>query len=285
MVRMKHSVALILAVSLSLVACANRESSVAGTYAGGNDARAAAEKSFPPRKRASDHKVIVMLGEDFAKRPAILDPVIAEYGLSGFGGMTVPLKYPESFIVGTKTRLAALAEHAAVDGVTVVVTVGAPEGTLAELNKVRSINPSMKIVTLFSSDDTLPVEAVSDIVCMDARDDKLLSDESSTLAALSADDASLGLLVLASVFAAEGIPSDGAHTPEATFESSVASAADLMKLKKNAPTWSVAPWVDPDTGLKSRKNLSVAFVPGVAQVASQSVAQSSSKNASQGATP
>lgn len=270
---MKNPVACIVAVSLLLTACGHRESPVAASGAPGNAEQSIAEKSFPPRKRAPDHKVIVMLGEDYAKRPAILEPLVAEYGLSGFGGMTVPLKYPESFIVGTRTRLTALAEHAAVSDVTIVVTVGAPEGTVTELKKIRSINPSMRIVTLFSGDEILPVEAVSDIVAMESRDDKLLSDESAPSAALAADDPSLGLLVLASVLAAEEIPADGSLTPSAILSSAIASASDVMKLKKNASTWSVSAWVDPDTGLKSRKNLSVAYVPGPLAVAAQSTVQ------------
>lgn len=270
---MKNPVACIVAVSLLLTACGHRESPVASSGAPGNAEQSVVEKSFPPRKRAPDHKVIVMLGEDYAKRPAILEPLVAEYGLSGFGGMTVPLKYPESFTVGTRTRLSALAERAAVSDVTIVVTVGAPEGTVTELKKIRSIHPSMRIVTLFSGDETLPVEAVSDIVAMESREDKLLSDESAPGASLAADDPSLGLLVLASVLAAEDIPADGSPDPSAIFASAISSASDLMKLKKNASTWSASAWIDPDTGLKSRKNLLVAYVPGPMAVTGQNVAQ------------
>jgi hypothetical protein len=259
-------------VSLALTACTGRvEPTVASTD--GSADQSVVDKSYPPRKRAADHKVIIMLGEEYAKRPAILEPLIAEYGLSGFGGMTVPLKYPESFTVGQRTRLAVLAEHAAVSGVTIIVTIGAPEGTVNELKKIRSINPSARIVTLFSFDDILPVEAISDIVAMNPRDDKLLSDESASNPSLAADDASLGLLVLASVLAAEELPASetvasetaASETPSVVLTAAFKSASDLMKLKKTAPFWAVTDWADPDTGLKSRKNLCVAFVPGTVQ--------------------
>lgn len=273
---MKHTVAFLVALSILLAACGTREAPVSGAATGGNSGSAAAEKSFPPRKRASDHKVIVMLGEEYAKRPAILDPLVAEYGLSGYGGMTVPLKYPESFTVNSRVRLSALAEHAAVSGVTVVVTVGAPEGTVEELEKIRAINPSMRIVTLFPFDEILPVEAVSDIVAMNPRDDALLSDEGASNASLSADDVSLGLLVLASALSVDAAPASGPLaskaddqaapvTPQVALATAISSAADAMKLGKNAASWAVSPWTDPDTGLKSRKNLTVSFARGTPQ--------------------
>lgn len=218
-------------------------------------------RKFPPRHRDADHIVVVMLGEDYVGRPAILDALVTEYGLSGFGGMVLRLDYPESFKEGSRTRLAVLAERASDPSVTVVLALGAPEGTVRELNKIRANAPGTKILNLFPLDETLPCEAVSDLVADYPSPDELLADENATPPAGSSllDDGSLAQLMLASVLAWDGT-SPGA--PVELLSASLETARDLMKLKKNAAVWKLAPWVDPDTGLKSRNHLVVSCEKG-----------------------
>ena len=199
-----------------------------------------------------------MLGPEYANRTAVLDAMTYEYGLDGAGGMTVKLLYPESFKVSGIARISVLAERAAKPGVTIIVTVGAPEGMIAVFNKIHAANPAIKIVNLFPLDDALPIEAVSDIVADYPAPKELLSKEKAPAANAatdgtgSASDASLGLLILASVLAEEGPAVDA---PDARLVASLETARSLMKMKKSDIPWNVSRWVDPDTSLKSRNHL------------------------------
>jgi hypothetical protein len=189
-----------------------------------------------------------------------------EYGIAGAGGMTVKLLYPDSFKVSGIARISVLADRAAESGVTIIVTVGAPEGTVNVLNRIRAANPSIKIVSLFPLDDALSVEAVSDIVADYPVPKEILSSENAAAAsssvpgsAGSVNDSSLGLLVLASVLAEEGPSSDA---PQARLAASLETARSLMKMKKTDASWNLSPWADPDTGLKSRNHLLLEYKGG-----------------------
>ena len=256
---MKRIVVLLCAFSLLVAACAGKAAvstssgeALSPSGAGGTDA----SKQFPPRHRVADHQVIVMLGPEYANRPAVLDAMTSEYGLAGAGGMTVKLLYPESFKVSGITRISVLAERAAESGMTIIVTVGAPENTVTVLNKIHAVNPAIKIVNLFPLDDALSVEAVSDIVADYPAPKEILSDEnapaSAVAAAGSVSDASIGLLILASALAEEGPAVDA---PEVRLAASLEMARSFMKMKKSDIPWNIARWIDPDTGLKSRNHL------------------------------
>lgn len=210
-----------------------------------------------PRHGPADHRVVVMLGEEYASRPRLLEPLYAEYGIAGFGGMVVPLSWPGSFLVEKRPRLSVLSEIAREPDTTILVTVGAPEGTVRELEKIRNTRPGMKILTLFPLDEPLPVEAVSDLVLDFKASDQPLADENAPSGPLL-DDSSMGVILLALALAGEDLSSG--VSPLDAVSGALDRAGSLARQKKEVSGWSFSSYVDPETGLRSRNHL-VLSVP------------------------
>lgn len=221
---------------------------------------AAASASLPApalfaRKKA-DHQVLVLLGSDYAGRAGILAPIVEEYGLAVDGGMMLHLQYPESFTIDKKIRLSVLSETAKLPAVTVVVTVGAPEGTVRELNKIRSSRPDMQILSLFSADEVLPVEAVSNLVLDYAQAGELLAEEKT--AVLS--DTDLSVLLLAAMLA--GAEDDASIAPLDRLAVSLDASRRILKQKTAGAGWRFAAYVDTDTNLRSRNHVLLELPAG-----------------------
>jgi len=222
-------------------------------------------KARAPHFKPADHQVLVMLGPDFATRPAILDGMKSEYGIVGFGGMTVQLFYPESFMTGKKTSLSVLKDKAMDPLVSIIITVGAPEQTINELNRIRAARSDIKIVTLFQSDESLPTEAVSDLLIDYPVDTGMLADENTAGSEILSKftDASLGALILGCALSEE--KSTSKDSPLVRLNSGLETARTFMKLKQTDIDFSLNPYIDPDTTLRSRSHLVLTFKAGAAQ--------------------
>jgi hypothetical protein len=236
------------AIAVILSGCAGKsDQPVAGV-----DGKPSAADVHKPRHRAADHQVVVMLGPDYASRPEILDGLISEFGLSGSGGMVVKFLYPEDFKEGKQVHLSKLTAAAKIPEATVLVTVGAPEGTIYELNRIRAARPDIKIVSLFANDDAIPVEAVSDIMVENATSGELLASENTDFTPPDGID----VLLLASVLAAED--KDSSVEPLAGLTTSMDTARNFLKRKGACNDWNFSDYVDPDTNLRSRTRLVLA---------------------------
>ncbi|ULQ60969.1 DUF3798 domain-containing protein [Brucepastera parasyntrophica] len=210
----------------------------------------AAQRIIKPRRQPADHQVIVMLGAGYAARPAILDELLAEYGLAGTGGMLIPLFYPESFMREGNVRLWVLSDTVDASQASILLTAGAPENTLRELKKIRSLHPDIHIISLFSEDDTFQVEAVSDLMIDFPVPADLLADESETP---SLSDTDLGVLLLAAALTAE--ENDPSLTPQLRLAAAMTQAKQLSKKKNACAGWTFPSAVDSATGLRSRDRL------------------------------
>lgn len=218
----------------------------------GADGKPSVAEAHKPRHRTADHQVLVMLGPGYAARPEILDGLVSEYGLSGAGGMVVKLLYPEDFKVGKQVRLSLLTEAAKHPDATVLVTVGAPDGIIYELNRIRAARPDLRIVSLFADDDAIPIEAVSDIMVENATSGELLAPENADFAPPDGID----VLLLASVLAVED--KDSSIEPLAGLTTAMDTARNLLKRKAACADWNFSDYVDPDTNLRSRTRLVLA---------------------------
>lgn len=207
-------------------------------------------------RKTADHQVLVLLGPDYADRPEILAPIIEEYGLSGSGGMVLPLRYPDSFTVDKKIRLSVLSDTAKLPSATIVVTVGAPEGIVRELVKIRAARPDMRIMSLFSADEVLPLEGVSSLVLDFAQAGELLAEENTA----PISDQDLSVLVLAAMLSAE--ETDAAISPLDSLVVSLDASRRILKLKTAGTGWKFASFVDPDTNLRSRNHVVLELPPG-----------------------
>lgn len=223
-----------------------------------------------PRRGNADHRVLVMLGPGYSGRPEALEPLLSEYGLAGSGGMVEALSYPESFTVDKRIRLNVLSERAKEPGTTVLLTVGAPEGTLHELNKIRTAHPLMKIVSMFPLDDSLPVEAVSDILLDFKASGEMMADENAP-AGPALSDSGLGVLLLSGALAADS--RDAEASPIEILSGSFEQARILSKQKRAAAGWTLACFTDTDTGLRSRNHLILELPLQTVSTASSPAAQ------------
>jgi len=213
---------------------------------------AAAEVAAPPARmvrKQADHQVLVLLGPDYADRSGILEPIIEEFALASSGGMILPLAYPASFTVDKKIRLSVLSDTAKLPAVTVVVTLGAPEGMVRELTKIRAARPDMRIMSLFSADEVLPLEAVSTLVLDYAQAGELLAEENTSVIS----DTDLSVLVLAAMLAAE--ETDASIAPLDRLVVSLDAARRVLKQKNAGTGWNFASFVDADTNLRSRNHV------------------------------
>jgi len=280
----------ILMLAGAMTGCNGKLSGSPVTAVLGAVAEASGKNSGHPQ---AGHRVIVLLGPDFAARPAVLEPLIAEYGLASNAeatatekvGMLLPMKYPENFTEGKRVRLSMLTDAARSFGTTIVVTVGAPSGTVNELTKIRNTNPDMQIISLFPTEDAFPVEAVSDLVIDCAGSGDLLADEKT----LAVSDADLAYLLFGAVLSGEpalndkpaGKPADkqadatgstdtaaaAAETvpsPMSKFIGSLDIARRLMKQKSLGTDWKIDCFTDPATNLRCRNHVVIGSLSGVA---------------------
>lgn len=220
-------------------------------------------KARAPRHKPADHRILVMLGPDFSGKPAVISELADEYGLLDSAipespGMMTVLTWPDSFMVEKHARLNVLKTAADDPAVTIVVTIGAPEGTVRELVRIRAARPEVKIVTLFAEDNALPLEAVSDIVIDRVLPEGVLDDENSSASAGLTDEET-GLLLLGSALSAE--EKDLTVPPLARLTTALDAARGLSKQKRLGSDWVFSPFIDPDTGLRSRNHLTVEIPP------------------------
>jgi len=219
-------------------------------------------KPRAPHHKPADHQVLVMLGPDFSARPAILDGIKSEYGIVGSGGMTVELFYPESFMTGNKPSLSVLKDKAMDPEVSIIITVGAPDRTIDQLNRIRAARSDIKIVTLFQSDESLPAEAVSDLLIDYPVDTGMLTNENTAGTEISSKftDSSLGALILGCALAEE-TPSSK-DSPLLRLNAGIETARTFMKLRQSDIDITLNPYIDPDTTLHSHSHLVLAFKSG-----------------------
>lgn len=259
---MKTSARAILCVAaliLTLSGCEDRRKAGAPGTATESSANADEKVTRKPRHRENDHKVVALTGPDFAGNAEILEALISEYGLDGAGGMVIPMRYPESFTQDGKIALSKLSDAVSAPGVTTLVTVGAPEGVVRELLKIRARFPNLKIASLFTQDEMLKVELASDLTVEYAPSGDILADENAT--AMPASD--VDVLILAATLAVE--EPDKSIAPLQRLQTSLDAARGFIKRKTAGASWKLEAWLDPDTNLRSRVRLVLTDGGGSAQ--------------------
>ncbi len=209
--------------------------------------------------------LLVLAGQDFPEESGIADFVSWEYGLAEEKGRARFLYWPHTF-EERDASLRLLSNTAQEESPEIVVAFAAPEGTLRELNRIRAEFPEIKIVSIFPSDEALPIEAVSDMVIdMDISDvegagiDGGITAEEETALDITAREAAA--LILGAVFSMEmeemeagssGAPVRALLETGMRFAEAVAMSADA---DFTGLCWEYAQAVDPDTGLRSRKHV------------------------------
>lgn len=207
-------------------------------------------------KKPADHQVVIVAGSPYAEKPAAFQPSIEKFGLSGSGGTLFQLVYPQSFTENKKTSLGVLSRAVSENNTRSVLTIGVPEGMVGELTKIRNKFPEMKIITIFSADEQINLEAVSNLVIDMPSAGNMLDEEESTVVS----DGNLGILLYASVLFAEN--PDETAPPLEKFVLALESAGKSLKQKQTVDSWKVSSYKDPDTNLRSRNHIVVNFASG-----------------------
>lgn len=207
--------------------------------------------------------LLVLAGQSYPEESGIADFVLSKYGQAGNGPGARVLYWPRSFNEANAS-LRLLSGAASEQRPGIVVTIGAPEGTMRELRRIRDELPDVKIVSIFPSDDALGMEAVSDMVIdMDISEVESsgigadIAEEEATALDITAREAA-ALLLGAALSMEESALGNGGEPGSVPLEAAMRSATEIaMRLDTSfAPTrWQYAQATDPDTGLRSRRHV------------------------------
>lgn len=248
------------AIAVSLASCAKSGSSAAEQIP-----RHEAGKP-PDIWKGGKSSLLVLAGQDFPEESGIASLVSWEYGLSEEKGRARFLYWPRTF-EEQDASLRLLSNTAREESPEIIVAIGAPRGTLRELNRIRAEFPEVKIVSIFPIDEALSIEAVSDMVIdmdiFDAQasglDGEIVAEDES---ALEISGREAAMLLLGAVFSMEKEKEAEAGAPlelsavllkaNMDIAEAVAMQADL---DFSAPLWEYSQAVDAETGLRSRKHV------------------------------
>lgn len=188
----------------------------------------------PPRRKHEGYAVLLVSGSAYASSADLCAHLAGEYGDEKNGGMLAAvdsLKSTESLPDGS-----------------VIITLGAREGTVRDLSRLRDLVSGLRIVSIFPLDEPLQVESVSDLVIDRLAPAGILADERSAAAeSLSVPDLSFLLLVAALSVDIPELP----PLPEKRLAEALARARSNARLRNAGSAWTFTSWVDPETGLRS----------------------------------
>ena len=231
----------------------------------------AAEPLLPVEAwQGSKSPLLVLCGENYPEESGIVELVLWEYGLARTKPPVRFLYWPRTFDEADAS-LRLLSRTAREESPKIVAAIGAPEGTLRELRRIRGEFPEIKIVSIFPSDDALATEAVSDMVIdMDISDVEAsgigaeIAEEEETAVDITAREAAL--LLLGAVLSMEESDQGGsAATGSAQLESAMGFALEAAMQEDSSfspPRWQYVQATDPDSGLRSRRHVLIRKARG-----------------------
>ena len=252
------------AANFAFVSCGGRIS-VAADDVGSADGVHAERASVQPWRTKSSMRILAVVGQDFTGSDAIVAPLLDEYGSASDGGTVVVMKYPESFRVDGIVRISRMAEAAGEHNAD--IRIGRHSRRMRQcLEQAKDSNSSLRVLSLLPREETLAMEALSDLVIDPEISSGMLDEEKAPVV----PEADLSLLLLSAVLAADKessasgkIASKGLSAE--SLEAALASARKRSGLKTACLDWTFASYVDPDSGLKARNHLVFRRPSGEAQ--------------------
>lgn len=218
--------------------------------------KTAQRAAIKPWNSKSLKKIVLLLGKDYAQNETLIKPLITEYGLASEGGFVSLMRYPEDFKIDGIVRISHLAQVIEEINADMLVSIGIPEGSVAALTKARNFKPSLQIVTLLPCENSIAIEAVSDLVLDSRVSNEVLAAEE----AFICSDQDLSILLLASVLAFEN---SEASIATKKFNADLLRVSLTLAQKKAKSTacqgMLFEAYIDPETSLKSR-NHTVFFI-------------------------
>lgn len=176
-------------------------------------------------------------GPEFS-RQSLLEPLIAEYGRIGSGGLL--------------SVFASVQDLDEIPFSSVILTIGADSGIIRPLSRLAEQRRDLRIISLFSLEEPVLLEYFSEIVLDVALSDALLTPESETRG-LPVNDRELSLLMVALVRSLEF--RDWNKTRSGQLYEQLDELFREDDINGVPATWSIQPYTDPESGIRSRNHL------------------------------
>ncbi|WP_024469877.1 hypothetical protein [Treponema pedis] len=205
-------------------------------------------------KRIIRDKILLILGKDYYEKNGILGYLKEEYGIGNEESPVKLLTYKDMTETTKLPRLKMITEKIEEYKITIVISIGIPEGGGRYLIQNAENNPLITIISLLPMDEILPLEAASDIVIDFKAPTSLLNKEDS----FTVSDDDIGVLLTASVFAGEDINAKNKNlknSPLEEFREALFTAQKVMQKPVFNNDYSIKPFIDSDTGIPSHKYL------------------------------
>ncbi len=227
------------AIVTALAACSGKNPSF---FPATEDSSASVQgEARAPRREMAPFRVVLHAEGEFTERAKLADFLRAEYGDDSSGGMLIEaesLRFAEPLPEGS-----------------IVILVGADEQDSRDLARLRDASPALRVVSLFALAESLPLEALCDLVIdLDAGSGLLEQEEASALSCFT--DAEIGFLlyVAALAFDREEDPSVGV-SPINRVNEAIDRARAYAKNRSAGIGWQFAAYQDPETGLRAANHL------------------------------
>lgn len=208
-------------------------------------------------KRLVNKNILIILGKDYYMRNDILDYFKKDYLLGSADSKIQVYTYNEMLTKSGKIILRSIKDEIEESNCDIVIALGTPEGSSRYLMQARKKYPEKVFISLLPMEDTLPLEASCDIVVDFKLPDTLLNEE----AAFTVSSEKIQLLLVAAVFAGEDIIAKNKNTNFSPYEefyrAFFTAHSVLFPTAESITSFKVAPFVDPDTSIPSRKYLIV----------------------------
>lgn len=191
--------------------------------------------------------------EEFVER--ITQLISNKFGLYENGGLVVPYVYPKDFYSnGISGRISNLADYVLEKKCKALITIGAPEFTHKALAKIKDENPKCFIISLFSQDDVLGIEADSDIVLDFVEEAKTVKSENSEMELAVEGNLQhmdkMDQIIIQTIKSVAGINSF--TRPD---------AVTLKVISKIfGSDWEVATYLDSSTGLRAKNHFVLKYI-------------------------
>ncbi|MBN1617418.1 MAG: hypothetical protein JW875_08905 [Spirochaetales bacterium] len=197
-----------------------------------------------PRRHHQGYRVLLVAGPQYIALTGIDEELTKEFGAESGGGMY--------------SRVERLRDLSYLPDRSIILTIGAPEGTVRDIVRLHDTFPTLRVATLMPQEDSLAVEEISDLVVNITQSDEPLAQEGSEQLL---EPGELSLLLLASALYLEQEGATG--LAETRMPQVLDIVRKRVKQKDAGKNWHFTAWRDPENSLKSKNHL--IFVPAGGQ--------------------
>jgi len=199
--------------------------------------------------RSLNEKVLLILGEDYYKKPRLLECLEAEYNKNSLKENIIVLPY-DSLMVKDFLRLKIIEEKIEEHKPSVIISLGLPERGGKYLLKASDEYKGMVIISAFAMEELAKLEAASDIVLDFTLPDELLNPEND----FYVSDSELSLVLLSSFLSSELIRAHGKTSNVLPIEDAKVAfkkASTILKDELGQCEYTLKPYINTDVGMAS----------------------------------